>query len=84
MGEVKYKGKGVAITATKLLLEYAFSVLMLNKVYLFTEIDNIAAQKLFEKAGFIKEGCLKKDLFSNGKYVDRFCYGMCKEDYKGQ
>ena len=37
IGEHELKGKGIAKEATKLLLNYAFDTLDLNKVYLFTE-----------------------------------------------
>lgn len=76
MGEPSYKGKGIATKATGLILKYAFEELKLNRVYLFTERDNTAAQRLFEKAGFTKEGLLEEDLFSRGKFVDRYAYGI--------
>ena len=82
MGEVSYKGNGVSTEAGKQLLQYAFERLNLNRVYLYTESGNIPAQKLFEKIGFIREGVIRNDLFSRGKYVDRIAYGMCKEDFK--
>lgn len=82
MGETELKGKGVSTQASKLILDYAFSKLGLNRVYLFTETENIAAQKLFEKVGFLKEGRLKNDIVSHGRFVDRFAYGICKEDYQ--
>ena len=81
MGEVSLKGKGISTQATKLILEYAFLSLKLNRVYLFTEIENIAAQRLFEKVGFIKEGCLREEILSHGKYVNRFAYGILRSDY---
>lgn len=81
IGEMQLKGKGVSIQASKLILDYAFFKLGLNRVYLFTETENVAAQKLFEKVGFVKEGCLKNDIASHGRFVDRFVYGLCKEEY---
>lgn len=80
MGETELKGKGISTCASRLILEYAFNGLGLNKVYLYTETENIIAQRLFEKVGFKKEGCLKDDLFSHGKFVDRFIYGITKAD----
>ncbi len=81
IGEAEYKGKGVATTASDLLLREGFITYNLNKIYLFTEVDNKPAQKLFEKIGFKKEGLLKEDLIYNGKKVDRFIYGLLKDDY---
>lgn len=82
MGEKEYKGKGIAKQAGKLILQYAFQELGLNKVYLFTESENIPAQKLFESLGFLKEGYLRQDILSHGKYADRIVYGFLREDWK--
>jgi len=82
MGEVDYKGKGVAKEASRLILEYGFEKLDLNRIYLFTEVENTAAQRLFEKVGFVKEGIIRKDIISHGKYVDRIAYGFLREDWK--
>lgn len=81
MGEVTLKRRGVSTIASQLVLDHAFITLGLNRVYLYTEVENIAAQHLFEKVGFIKEGHIRDDLFYNGKYVDRFLYGICRKDY---
>jgi len=84
LGEEKYKGKGIAYSASKLLISYAFNELYLNRIYLYTEISNSKAQRLFEKIGFKKEGLLKNDLIYNGKKVDRYIYGLILEDYMSQ
>lgn len=74
MGEQQYKGKGIAKEATKLLLEYAFSELNLIEVYLYTEEDNIGAQKLFEKCGFKKQFLEKNSAVNRGRLVNRYFY----------
>jgi len=81
LGEHKYKGKGIAYTASKLLIDYAFKELCLNKIYLYTEINNYPAQRLFEKIGFKKEGLLRNDIIYNGEKIDRYVYGLLLEDY---
>ena len=82
MGEHNYKGKGIATVASKLLFIYAFEKLELNKIYLYTEVENEIAQHLFEKIGFKKEGKLIEDLIINGRKIDRYVYGILKKDYK--
>ncbi len=74
MGESDYKGKGVAKEASFRLLQYAKEVLDLHTIELYTEIDNISAQKLFESIGFVKQGIAKKSALNRGRYVDRFHY----------
>lgn len=79
-GEKDYRGKGLAFEATKDYLHQAFLKHDLNKVYLYTEVDNVSAQRLFEKVGFLKEGLLKRDLMHMGEIIDRYCYGILRED----
>ena len=64
-----------------MLEKHGFEELGLNRIYLFTEEENIVAQKLFERIGFVKEGTLHKDILSHGKYVNRLLYGFLKEDW---
>lgn len=82
IGEHAYKGKGVATVASEQLLNYAFYSLKLNKIYLYTESENQKAQKLFERIGFDKEGLLKNDLFSKGRFVDRYVYGITRKKFE--
>jgi len=81
LGERKYLKKGISARATKLLLEYAFVELGLNRVYLYTETDNTEATRSYEGIGFRREGLLKNDLFSKGRLVDRYVYGITKRDF---
>ncbi len=81
MGETSVKRKGVAFRASRLLLDYAFLTLRLNKVYAYTEIDNVPFQRLAESLGFLREGVLKADIYSRGSYVDRIVYGMSVRDF---
>lgn len=81
MGETSLKGKGISTQASKILLDYAFGELKLNRIYLYTETENIPAQRLFEKLGFIKEGCIRNDIVSHGKFVDRYIYGLVRDEY---
>ena len=82
MGEQGFKGRGVAKSASMLLLDYAFGELGLNKVYLYTEEEHLAAQRLFDRLGFEREGLLKNDLIHNGRIINRYAYGLLREGYK--
>ena len=79
IGERDYLGKGIAKKASVLLLEYAFRTLNLERIYLYTEVDNLSAVKLYEKIGFKREGIIKKDILSKGRFVDRYAYGIDKD-----
>ena len=82
LGETEMKGKGVAKEATRLLLTLAFTEMGLNKIVLYTEVENLGAQHLFEKVGFEREGLLREDLIYNERKVDRYVYGLTKEAFE--
>lgn len=45
-------GKGYAQKATDFILDYAFNKLGLKKVYLFVSVNNVRANKFYQKYGF--------------------------------
>ncbi len=81
LGGKRFKGKGIASVATDLIIKESYKILSLNKIYLYTEVENVVAQRLFEKIGFVKEGLLKQDLIYNGRKIDRYIYGLSVEEY---
>lgn len=56
------------------LIEVAERKYHLNKVFAKIHNNNIGSMKLFEKAGFIEEGCLREHYFSNlsNEFIDVF------------
>lgn len=76
-----FKGMGIGRKATDMLIRESAEVFGLKKIVLYTETENIAAQRLFEKIGFEKEGLLKNDLIHNGRSIDRFVYGLDIDRY---
>lgn len=76
MGDARYKHKGIATIATKLILEYAFDDLGLHKIYLNVDEQNEVACALYERTGFICEGLFEDDLVVNGKYINRKRYAI--------
>jgi RimJ/RimL family protein N-acetyltransferase len=81
LGDEKFKGKGIAQNAIDLLIKNAHKEFGLEKIYLYTEVENIQAQKLFEKVGFVQRKLIRNDLYYNGKYVDRYRYILHLENY---
>lgn len=70
-----WQGKGYALRATHLAIEYAFSVLNLYKLYLLVDKENSKAIHIYEQCGFRHEGTLIGEFFVNGVYRDaiRMC-----------
>lgn len=69
IGEDSARGCGVGTKAAKLMLKYGFSELGLHRIYLRVLEGNERAVRSYEKAGFVKEGFLKDDVFVDGEYL---------------
>ena len=81
IGEKEYQGKGLAKKATIKFLKDCFLKFDLEKIYLFTDVDNVVAQRLYEKVGFVKEGLLRSELFYKNRFIDRYYYGILREEF---
>ena len=71
--------EGIGTRVTKELCKYGFETLDLDKIYLQTNEDNIAAQRVYLKCGFVLEGKLRNEyLSSDGRLMCRMYYGLLK------
>ena len=76
LGEISFWGKSIMLEAGTLLLDHAFNVLNLHRVYCGTSEVNIGMQKLAEKLGMTIEGRRKEAIFKNGVYSDIIEFGI--------
>jgi RimJ/RimL family protein N-acetyltransferase len=74
------RGRGVATRALVLAARHAFDELGAGRVHLTTEPDNVASQRVAEKAGFIGEGVLRSLLDFKGRRRDAVMYSLLRED----
>ncbi len=81
IGEPEYWGQGITTEATKLLIEYSFNELNLNKLHGGIIVDNIGSWSVAEKCGFKFEGIRKHEMYVDGKYHDTKTYHISKEDW---
>lgn len=70
IGEPEWQGKGYGKEAMQLVLHYAFNTLNLNKVLLEVVEINSNAIQLYKNLGFVEEGVLKQQFYSDGKYLN--------------
>ena len=70
IGDSEMRGKGYGKEALNKLIEFGFCELNLHKIYLRVFADNEGAISLYEQVGFSREGLLRDDHFSNGRWRD--------------
>lgn len=76
-----HQGKGYATVATRLAMDYAFTVLNLYKLYLIVDCDNERAVNVYAKLGFTEEGRLREEFFVDGEYRDVLRMAMFQPEY---
>ena len=73
-----YWNKGIATRAVKLLVNYGFEKLNLNRIFTGVFESNKASQRVLEKSGFSFEGIFKKGIIKNNKVLDEYRFGITR------
>ena len=80
IGEPGYRGKGYGSDALRLVLRYAFDELNLLRVGLDVISSNVAAVRAYEKAGFVREGAMRRAVLRDGQHHDRLIMGILHDE----
>lgn len=83
IGDKANQGKGIGTFAVQAMLRHAFYNMNLQRVELTVLDDNERAKHLYEKCGFVYEGCKRRAKFKNGKFVDMLMYSILRQEYSG-
>jgi RimJ/RimL family protein N-acetyltransferase len=85
------RGKGYCTEAANIMVDYLFLSKEIECIQATTDIGNVASQKVLEKAGFKKEGVMRKRFFYNGEWKNMVLsvwllnYGVVpSEEYLGE
>ncbi|MGW6006299.1 GNAT family N-acetyltransferase [Oerskovia enterophila] len=76
-------GHGYATEAARVLLQWAFDTLDLNRVQAEADTRNAASARVLVKLGFRHEGTLREDCIVDGVVSDSAVYGLLRRDWLG-
>ena len=76
------RGMGYGAEAVQLMVDYLFLSKDVARIQAFTDLRNKASQRVLEKAGFVREGTLRKAGFVRGLRTDAHVYGIIREEWK--
>ena len=85
-GEVGYwcapwaRGRGVMSAAVRLVRDWAFDVLELERLELTADVDNIGSQRVAQAAGFRREGVMRGYLTARDRRTNDVLFGMVASD----
>jgi len=78
--DAEYRGRGYGVEAQQLLAEYLFATYTVMRIEATTDIENITEQRALEKAGFTREGILRRAQWRDGSWHDMIIYSKLRDD----
>ena len=80
----KYWGQGIATKTVKMVISEVFKDFPdLVRLQAVAVVENIASQRVLEKAGFTREALLRKHSFLKGQLKDLVIYSLLSTDSNG-
>ena len=74
--------KGYCSEAVMIMVDYLFLSKNIVRIQAHTNVGNKASQGVLEKAGFQKEGTVRKAFFVRGVWTDHYLYSILREEWK--
>jgi ribosomal-protein-serine acetyltransferase len=73
-------GRGIATAGMRLVARFGFEQLGLHRIEIIAAVNNIASQRVAEKAGAVREGLLRKRLLIRGESQDAVLFSLVPGD----
>ena len=74
----EFWGKGIMSEVVPAFVDYCFDKFSLTRMFASTYATNPASVRVLEKAGFVFEGRLRKNVIKDGKILDSLLYAKTK------
>lgn len=77
-----YWNQGINTKVLKAVCRFGIEIMGLKRIEAFAHVDNIGSNRTLQKAGFVKEGTLRKRFEIKGELYDCNVYSFVKDDLK--
>ena len=84
IGNLDYWGKRVAKESIHLVLNFAFNILLLKRVWAGTYSTNLRMNSAFAKLGFTCDGVLKQAIFNGKDQIDKIIWRMLSHEWNNE
>ena len=74
-----YWGHGLMTSAVRQACEHIFATTDIVRIFAIPYAYNQASCRVLEKAGFIREGVMRKNAFKRGQFLDTILYALVKD-----
>jgi RimJ/RimL family protein N-acetyltransferase len=78
----RFYGRGLGTEATRLVIDYALTVVGVHRIELQVYDFNPRARRVYEKVGFVHEGTMRDALRWDGEWVDCHLMGLLDRDWR--
>ena len=79
LGEA-FWNRGIMSAAVRAFTRYAFQQFSLTRVFAIPYATNVASQRVLEKAGYRREGTLRRSVIKDGKVLDQALFAITDRD----
>jgi RimJ/RimL family protein N-acetyltransferase len=77
-----FRGRGYGVDSVRALCEYGFAVRGLQRLQLETLADNAAMIGAARRAGFTREGTLRRACWVYGEFLDEAVFGLLADEWQ--
>jgi [ribosomal protein S5]-alanine N-acetyltransferase len=74
----KYWGRGIVVRAVRQLERIAFDTLKIRRIEILMDVRHKASMRVAEKAGYLREGRMRKVIKNRDKFLDAYLYAKTK------
>lgn len=77
----KFWNQGINTRVLKAVCRFGFEIMGFERIEAMVHVDNIASNKTLQKAGFVREGMMRKRFYLNNQAQDGNMYSIVREDF---
>jgi RimJ/RimL family protein N-acetyltransferase len=82
IGDAAYRGRGYGTDTLRAVCRFGFDTMNLAKIELEVLVDNVAAVRLYERLGFVREVHRRRALWIDGAWRDEYLMGLLPEELR--
>ena len=74
------RSRGIATAAVQALTDYGFKAFGLTRIFAVPFANNPASMRVLEKAGYVREGVMRRSAIKEGVVLDQVLYAVTDQD----
>lgn len=78
------QGRGIVTRSCRVLVDYAFGGLKLNRAEMYVGVENEKSRRVPERLGFRQEGILRRAEWLHDHFNDLVLYSVLADEWKGE